>query len=175
MEERTLSTNRIYEGRILSLDLMNVEMENGVKADREIVRHCGAVAVLARLPDGRFAMVRQFRKPLDQHMLEVVAGILEPGENPDYAARRELKEETGYDACSLERVGGIYPSPGYTDEHIEVFFAELNGDADPSDLDHDEHVELVLLSRSEIERKIQEEEIKDGKTLAAWLLCRKLL
>lgn len=174
MIEKTLHSTRIYEGRVLSLDVLDVEMHNGVRALREIVRHAGAVAVLARIPDGRFALVRQFRKPVEQPMLEVVAGILEPNEEPEHAARREIREETGHHVRTISGLGTIYPSPGYTDEVIHVFFAELGPDAGASDPDHDEHLELVLMSRDEVEECMRNGEIQDGKTLAAWLLAEKM-
>lgn len=168
-----MQVDRVYEGRILSLDLMDVEMENGVRAAREIVRHAGAVAVLARTPDGRYALVRQYRKAVERDMLEVVAGILEPNEEPEHAARREIREETGHHVRTLKKLGTIYPSPGYTDERIHLFFAELESEAGASDPDHDEHLELVLMSRDEIEEGLRKGEIQDGKTLAAWLLAEK--
>ena len=173
MHEKTVSKKTVYTGRILVLETQDIEMENGQKGMREIIRHRGAVAILARLPDGRFALVRQFRKPVEKEMLEVVAGNREPNEDPELCARRELREETGYKAKSVRRLGFIYPSPGYCDEKIDLFFAEVDAESGQTDPDDDEHVEVVLMTREEIVGKISRDEIHDSKTLAAWLMFEK--
>ena len=173
MREKTIRRKTVYTGRILGLEVHEIEMENGKKGLREIVRHRGAVAILARLPDGRFALVRQFRKPVEKEMLEVVAGNREPNEDPELCARRELREETGFKAKTVRRLGFIYPSPGYVDEKIEIFFADVDAESGQTDPDEDEHVEVVLLTRDEIVGKISRNEIHDSKTLATWLLYEK--
>jgi len=169
VNEKTLTKKTIYEGRILDLEVQEVELENGTKALREIVRHGGAVAVLARRPDGKFVLVRQFRKPVEKEMLEVVAGVLEEGETGEVCARRELREETGYRAAKLVSLGYIYPSPGYVDEKIELFYAETEPDSGDTQPDEDEHLEVVFLDPGEITAKIRKNDINDSKTLAAWL------
>ena len=174
MEEKTITKKTLYTGRILTLETQDIEMGNGKKGLREIIRHRGAVAVLARLPDGRFALVRQYRKPVEREMLEVVAGNREPNEDPELCARRELREETGFNAKTVRRLGFIYPSPGYCDEKIEIFFAEVDATSGQTDPDEDEHVELVLTTRDEIGGKIKRDEIHDSKTLAAWLMFEKM-
>lgn len=174
MYEKTITKKTIYTGRILDLEAQEIEMENGQKGLREIVRHRGAVAILARLPDGRFVLVRQFRKPVEKEILEVVAGNREPNEDSELCARRELREETGFQAKTVRRLGFIYPSPGYCDEKIEVFFAEVDAESGQTDPDEDEHVEAVLMTREEIVGKISRDEIHDAKTLAAWLLYEKM-
>jgi len=175
MDEKTIRMERVYDGRIVSLELHDVELHNGVRTKREIVRHGPAVAVVAETHDGRFAFVRQFRKPVERAMLEIVAGNCEPGEALDVSARREVREETGYDAESLERLGAIYPSPGYVDERIEIFYARLSEQPVGKDLDDDEHVELYVYDRREVLELIRSEGIQDGKTLAAWLLYEQLI
>jgi ADP-ribose pyrophosphatase len=173
MHEKTLNSRFVYQGRIVSLELQDVELANGTHAPREIIRHGPAVAIVAALPDGRFALVRQYRKPVEQVMLEVVAGNVEPDEPLEDAARREVREETGYDAVRLQRLGALYPSPGYVDERIEIYAAELNPTPADLALDEDEHVEVALLTAAEIDALIRAGEITDGKTLAAWLLYQK--
>ena len=159
-------------GCVVSVEVQDVELETGQAAIREIVRHRGAVAVLARRPDGRFLFVRQFRKPVEQIMLEVVAGVLELDEHPEDAARRELREETGYVATDLRPLGVVHPSPGYLDERIEVFAAEVGLEAGPRALDHDERVEVAPLTAEEFESLAWRGGVSDAKTLAAWTLYK---
>lgn len=169
MHEKTISSKTLYSGRILGLEVQDVELENGTKAVREIVRHRGAVAVLARRPDGQFVLVRQFRKPVERELLEVVAGNREKGEDPEVCARRELLEETGYEARKIVPIGWIFPSPGYVDERIELFYAETAHAAQDTSPDEDECVEVVLLDRKEIMERIRGKSINDSKSLAAWM------
>jgi len=124
VQEKTLNAKTIYDGRILRLEVQDVALEDGRVAFREIVRHRGASAVLARLPDGRFVFVRQFRKPVERVMLEVGAGIREDGVAAAECARGEIAEETGYRTAALRRLGEVFPTPGYGDERIDLFFAE---------------------------------------------------
>lgn len=170
MYEKTLKSEIVFRGRILSVEKQEVELETGQKALREIVRHAPAVAVLAQAVDGRFLFIRQFRKPAEKIMLEAVAGILDDGEEPAVSARRELREETGYEAARLEHLGAVYPSPGYVDERIDIYFAELDAKPGERDLDEDERLEIVFLTREEFVHKIRAGEVQDSKTLAAWTL-----
>lgn len=173
MNERTVRSRRAYEGRLIHLDVAEVETDTGMQATREIVRHPGAVAVLARLPDGRFVFVRQFRKAVEQVVVEVIAGCLKSGEEPGDCARREAKEETGYEVKSLRALGHLFPTPGYCDERIHAFFAELAPAPAAQAADEDEALDVVYLSRQELEEMMRRGEIRDAKTLAVWLLCEK--
>jgi len=173
MYEKTLSTENIYSGRILGLDVLEVELANGVKSIREIVRHHGAVAALCVLPDGRLVFVKQFRKAAERVFTEVVAGLLEEGESPEECARREIKEETGYTVDSLEKLISLYPSPGYVDEIIELFLARLHPESEDTELDHDEFLEVVIMAPEEMQKRVDAGEISDGKTLIAWFLGKK--
>lgn len=170
MHEKTRTSKTLYSGRILGLEVQEVELPNGKTALREIVRHRGAVAVLARRADGRFLFVRQFRKPVEQVLLEVVAGNREPGEPAETCARRELEEETGYRVRALEHLGFIYPSPGYVDERIDIFFAETEQAVGATKPDEDEMLELAVLTADEVAARIRNQEIHDAKTLAAWMM-----
>jgi ADP-ribose pyrophosphatase len=169
VEEKTLTSKRLYEGRLVGLEVQEVRLHNGRQAMREIVRHGPAVAVLARLPDGRFLFVRQFRKPVEQVLLEVVAGNREPGEEAETCARRELEEETGHGAQTIRPLGFIYPSPGYVDERIDLFFAEVDDRPGPARPDEDENLIVVPLTRTQVEAQLRDGGICDAKTLAAWL------
>lgn len=170
MHEKTINCKTVFSGRLLKVDLLEVELESGIRSTREIVRHPGAVAVLARAPDGRLVFVRQFRKPLEAVTLEVVAGTLKPGEDPELCARREVHEETGYDVAAIQSLGIIVPAPGYTDERLYVYSAALRPSARAARPDEDEKLEVVRLSAAEFETRIARGEIIDAKTLSAWLL-----
>lgn len=170
MHEKTLSSNTVFAGRLLKLDVLDVQLDSGARGTREIVRHPGAAVVAPQLPDGRFVLVRQFRKPLEKVMLEFVAGTLGKNETPADCAARELREETGYDAEKLTKLGVIFPAPGYTDEALHVYFAKLRPKAGEISPDPDEQLEVVCLTAQDMEQMISSGKIEDAKTLAAWLL-----
>lgn len=172
MREQTIDSKTLFEGRILSLDLLTVELPDGRTATREIVRHGPAVAVVARRPDGRFVFIRQFRKAMERICFEVMAGNVDPCEEPETAAVRELKEETGYDVETIRPLGSIYPSVGYCTERIDIFYAGTGAEPGRTSFDPDEEIETVLLTEREMEAKIRSGEVQDAKTLAAWTLYR---
>jgi ADP-ribose pyrophosphatase len=171
MYEKTLSRKTVFEGRILSVDVLEVEVEGGRTAVREIVRHGVAVAIVPRLPDGRFVFIRQFRKAMERICFEVVAGNCDDGEDEAMSAARELQEETGYVSRSMELLGSIFPSVGYCTERIDVYFAEIAGQG-ATDFDEDEHIETVILTGAEMDGMIRTNQIADAKTLAAWMLYK---
>lgn len=171
-EEKTIASQRKFNGRLIKIDLLKVELTNGRHARREVVRHPGAVAVLCRLSDGRFAFVRQFRKAIESELLEIVAGTREPDEGPAACARREVKEETGYKVISLERLGCIYTAPGFCDEKIDLYFAELGPAGGRQRPDPDERIALISLSAKQVKAMLVSGEIRDAKTLAAWMMFK---
>lgn len=172
MKEKIVASKRKFNGRLIKTYLLKVELENGRYARREIVRHPGAVAVLCRLSAGRFVFVRQFRKAVESELLEVVAGTREHDEGPSACARREVEEETGYKVVSLERLGNIYTAPGFCDEKIDVYFAELGPAGGRQRPDPDERIAPVCLSAKQVKAMLAAGEIRDAKTLAAWTMFR---
>lgn len=168
--EKTIRTNSVFKGKLLGLDVVEVEMESGQIATREIVRHQGAVAVVAELPERQFVFVRQYRKPVEQDVLEIVAGCLHAGETPEACAIREVREETGYAVKKLEKLGVLFTTPGYSDEKLYVFYAMLDIEKKCQKLDSDEKVEVMCFSESEVESMIEAGVINDAKTVAGWLL-----
>lgn len=170
MQEKTISITPIFTGRMITVETQLVELEPGIRAYREIIRHPGAIAAIARIPDGRFVFVRQFRKPIERELLEIIAGRKEADESPATCATREIKEETGHDVMALHTLGTLYPSPGYIDEMIHIFFAELSAAASPQNGDHDERISVEYLTVEEFESMLTGGLIEDSKTLAAWLL-----
>ena len=172
-EETTLSRESIYKGKIISLDVEQIRLPNGGQATREIVRHPGAVCVIAIL-DGKLLVVDQYRKALGKTIMEIPAGKLEPGEDPMEAAMRELEEETGYSCGSLRKLSSFYTAPGFCDELIHLYLAEdlHEGEAHP---DEDEFLDVLTLTPEEAERYMAEGRIQDAKTLMAvqaWELAR---
>jgi len=171
MCEKTLKTRTVFEGRILSLDVLDVELADGRTGTREIIRHGAAVAVVARRRDGRFVFIRQFRKAMERVCFEVMAGNVDLGEAAEAAAVRELKEETGYTPDSIRLLAPIYPSVGYCTERIDIFYAEVHEPGE-TNFDHDENIETVLITEKEMDSMIRAGKVDDAKTLAAWALWK---
>lgn len=166
LEEKTLKTEHIFSGRIIQVQVDEVELPNGKTSTRELVKHPGAVAVIAITEDNKLVMVEQYRKPLEKVIVEIPAGKLEKGEEPALCARRELEEETGYDCKSLELVSSFYTSPGFADEIIHVYVAKgLTKKEDATGLDEDEFVNVLEITLDEALELIKEQRIFDAKTI----------
>ena len=172
--EKTLACERKYTGKIINVDLVDIELPDGRIAKREVVRHGHAVGILARRPDGKFVFVKQYRKAAEEALVEIIAGGLEKGEDPIEGAKRETAEETGYDVTSIKFLTTIICTPGYCEERIHLCFAELSAEPHAQDQDPDENVYPVVLSEQEVEDAIRKGEIFDSKTLSAWA-CYKLM
>ncbi|AQZ47805.1 ADP-ribose pyrophosphatase [Paenibacillus larvae subsp. pulvifaciens] len=164
-EEVTLSTKSIYQGKIINVEVQEVKLPNGETSKREIVRHPGAVAVIA-IRDGKMLVVDQYRKPLGRCEVEIPAGKLDPGEDPLDAAKRELEEETGYKAENLKLVHSFYTSPGFADELIHLYFTDQLTKG-TLQLDEDEFLENDAITLEEAKAYIAEQRISDAKTILA--------
>lgn len=173
MYEKTIGSKTVFRGRIMQVDVLDVELANGRHSTREIVRHGKAVAVIARRRDGRFVFIRQFRKALERICFEVMAGNCDPGEESETAAIRELKEETGYTPETIHRLGSIFPSVGYCTEQIDIFYADVH-EPGKTDFDSDEQIETILLTEKEMDERIGAGTVQDAKTLAAWMLYKNI-
>jgi len=169
--ERTISTKPIFEGRMINVQVDTVQLPNGETATREIVRHPGAVAVLALLGD-RMLVVEQFRKPLERVQVEIPAGKLEPGEDPMEAAGRELEEETGYKARSLRHLRTFSTSPGFAEEVIHLYFADELEQGEVH-LDDEEFLTCEAITLEQAEAYIRDGRIYDAKTLLAVYMWRQ--
>lgn len=174
MREKMLSSRNIYQGMILDLTVDEVLLPSGRKTTREVVKHNGAVGLIPVLGDGRIVLTEQYRYATGETLIEIPAGRLEPGESPDETARRELAEETGFEADEIRNVLTFYTAPGYTSEKLYLYVArELRSVESKPDLDEDIH--LMEVSLAEAVRLIEKGEIKDGKTVAALLYYKTFL
>ncbi len=171
--EKTIGSREGFAGRALRLEVVDIELADGTRSVREIIRHPGAVVVLAELADGRFVFVRQYRKAIEMALLEAVAGTLEPGEDPEACARRELQEESGYRASTLTALGRIVPAPGYSSEWLYLYHARTEDGRGEMAPDEDERITVELYDGGEIDAMIRSGALLDAKTLAAWGLYRQ--
>ena len=174
IDEKTLSSEPIYLGKLVKLYKDTVELPNGQHAIREIIRHPGAVAIVPLLDGDRVVLVRQYRAAVRCATLEIPAGTLEPGEDPEPAAVRELQEEIGYKPGKLVRLGGEFTAPGYTSELIHIY---LGTELTPSQLDgdDDEFIDTVTVPFDEALAMVDRGEIEDGKTLIGLLWAARRL
>ena len=162
-----------YTGRVFTVTRDRVRLPHGVEATLDVVRHRGSV-VLIPMPDATSViLVRQYRHAIGQHVWELPAGSLDPGEEADAAALRECHEEIGQVATTAERIASLYPSPGYTTEVMH--FYRLTGLHEPdhaAEQDEDEHLEPKVFTLDEVRAAVVRGEITDMKTVAALHLLR---
>jgi ADP-ribose pyrophosphatase len=168
LEEETLSSRLIYEGRAVKLRVDTVKMPSGRKTTREIVEHSDCVAVVPIDAEGNVILVNQFRKPVEKELLEIPAGGIEPGEEPLDCVRRELREEIGYLPQKVDKLGGFYSTPGYCTEYLYLYLAT---DLVPSQLhaEDTENIRLVRVPVSQILSLITSGRICDAKSIAGLL------
>lgn len=174
LSEKTLSSETVYDGRIIRVRRDIIELPDGKTAVREVVDHNGGAGVAALDDDGALLLVRQLRYPLGEETLEVPAGKLEKGEDPACAIVRELREETGCTADRIEYLGVNYPTPGYCAEKLYLYLA-TGLHAGAQQLDEDEYLNVERVPFAEVVRRIYANEIRDSKTVAAVLLAQKRL
>ncbi len=162
-----LSSERIYD-RWLGLRVDKLRYPSGYETKHDVVEHHGGVTLLPIDAEGKILFVSQYRHPIGRVLLELPAGTLDDGEDPEVCAQRELQEETGYRAGNIERLGGFYSAPGYCTEYLPVYLctelveSRLQGDEDS--------IEVVRIPLEEALRMVAAGEIEDAKSLAALLL-----
>ena len=171
--EPTVESKLVYQGRIVTLRVDTVRLANGRLTTREIAEHSESVCMVPLDEQGNVLMVRQYRKPPETQLLEVPAGGMEPGEDPQAAALRELQEEIGFTAGTLRQLPGFWVTPGWSTEYMHVYLAT---DLRPATLppDYDEAIVVEQVPLHEVHEMIQEGLIKDGKSIAALLLALNL-
>lgn len=174
LSEELIESKTIYQGNIVTVLLDTVSLPNNKVASREVVRHPGAVCILAITDEDNVVLVNQYRHPCGSEVLEIPAGKLDiAGESPEQCAYRELAEETPYTAQSMQLIQGFYTAPGFCDEYMYLYRAHNLSANNTALADEDEFVEIVTLSKTAAWAAIREQRIKDAKTLIAlqhWLL-----
>ena len=177
--ESTVATHRVYQGRVLNLDIDRVRFPNGSEGELELIRHSGAAAVVPFLDEpndrnARVLLLRQYRYAADAFLYEIPAGRLNDGEAPIECARRELQEEAGCTATALVPLGGFFTTPGFIDEYIHTFIATglTRGDASP---ESDEFIHQESHTLQEILRMIDRGQIVDAKTIVSLFMADRLI
>ena len=166
-----IESKRLYDGPYISVREDTVEW-NGKQLVKRAVVEFGESVVIAPLDDrGRVYLVRQYRHPLGKRLLELPAGGIHPGETPAQAAQRELREEVGVAAGTLERLGGFYSAPGFCDEFLH-FFVARDLRADPLPPDDDEEIEVVRTPLGQVDGLIRSAGIEDAKSIAGLMMLR---
>ena len=169
LREQQTASEEIFDGKILHLFRDDIRLPNGKPAEREVIRHVGAVCVIPVTEDGYAVMERQYRYPVDEVILEIPAGKLDSKEEDhEAAARRELEEETGYHAREMIPLGKFYPACAYSDETIWMYLAKGLEKGDRH-LDADEFLDVELIPLRDLVKQVLAGEIPDAKTQIAVL------
>lgn len=161
-----IGSQQVYRGRVVGLRVDEIEIAPGTNVRREVVEHSGAVVIVPVTDAGEILWVRQYRYAAGKELLELPAGTLEEGEQPEACARRELIEEVGFAAATWKSLGGFYSAPGFCQEYLYAFMASGLSEQH-ADGDEDEDIEVVKLSLEESLALVDAGEIVDAKSLAA--------
>lgn len=169
MDDRFAYDELVYDGRIAKVRKVGLRMPDGNVVQRDFINYPGASVVLPVLDDGAIVMIRNYRFAVEETLWELPAGILEDGEPPELCAARELTEETGYTAGSLEKLGKFYPGPGTNDELMHAFLATGLAAGD-QDLDRYEDITVEVIAPDQVKDMVADGRIHDGKTIATLAL-----
>lgn len=172
--EKQISTETVYTGRIVNVRNDVAELHNGRHVPREVVEHPGGVAVVPLTAENTVLMVRQFRYPFGEELLEIPAGKLEPGEDPLDCAMRELSEETGCSAGRVVYLGPVYTSPGFSREILHIYLA-MDLTAGEMHLDENEFLSVETVALASLTEEIMSGEIRDAKTIVGILKAQLYL
>lgn len=170
----TIERKDIFTGKIIDVKLDTIALPDGKTALRELVFHGDGVGVLAVTDNNKIILVKQHRKPIEEEIYEIPAGLVEKGEDTERTALRELEEETGYIAEKITYLFGMYVSPGFCNEQIHLYYAQ-NLKKSTQNFDEDEFIELFEFSVEEVDEMIRSHKIKDGKTIAAFYFVKNEL
>ena len=169
-----LNRKTVYFGRVFDVEKLTMRLPDQRITEYDLVQHNGAVTILPLDQDGTVWFVEQYRIGAQAILLELPAGVLKPGEDPDECALRELREETGKSARSLIKLGRFFMAPGYTTEEMHVYLARDLYE-NPLQQDDDEFLQLVGIPLDNIRQLINDGQLMDGKSLAAFLLAQPYL
>lgn len=170
LAERPITEDVVWTGRVFNVDRLQVQLPDGRNAIRDVVRHPGAVAVVALTEEGRICLVRQYRTALGRVTVEIPAGKLDPGEDPLECAKRELHEETGFIAHNMRYLTTMASSCGFSDELIHIFMA-TQLEFDQACPDEDEFLNVDLVPLNELIDAVLDGKIQDSKTIVGALAC----
>ena len=168
--ERVVDSQHVYRGRAIHMRVDSVVKPNGKKTTREVVEHVDCVVILPIDSKGNVLLVRQFRHAVGKELLELPAGSIDPGETPEQAAVRELREETGYKPGKLERLGGFYAAPGYCTEYLH-FFRATQFEKSPLTAEDTDEIEVVPISPADVAGLVASGQICDAKTIAGFRIA----
>jgi ADP-ribose pyrophosphatase len=169
-----VGSQRLFQGRVVGLRVDEVRLAEGRTFRAEVVEHVPSVGIVPLHDDGRVVLVRQYRHPVGEALLEIPAGSVDPGETPEACAQRELAEEIGCRADDVIRLGGFYLSPGYCTEFMHIFLARGLRPATAAP-DEDEQIDLEEMPLAEALRMVRAGELRDAKTIAALALAAAFL
>ena len=172
LTEKTIGSQRIYDGTVIKVRRDEAEMPDGLVAEREVVEHPGGVGIALEDEEGRFFLVTQWRYAQGCITLEYPAGKKEKGEDPLTTARREIVEETGYEGRDWFYLGKMFPTPAYDNEVIDLYYAKI-GEYHGQHLDEDEYINVSRHTLNEIEDMIVNGKIPDAKTMGMTMLIRQ--
>lgn len=166
LKEKTISTDIVFKGMVFDIAQEEVLLPNNETAKRQIIKTNGAVSIIPITKEGEIILIKQYRQAVKSETLEFPGGKLEKGEDIKQAALRELREETGYIAKNIKPFGETYPASGYSDEVIYYFICDDLEVKEKQDLDEDEFINIVKVSKKELKNMILNGEIKDSKVMA---------
>ena len=172
MEHKVLSREKTLEGHIFSCEKVRVQLPDGKERNYDLVNHGEAVVIVPVTEDGKILFVRQYRLGAGKIMLELPAGMMNPGEDPDTSAARELREETGNESADIQRLGGFYITPGYCTEYLHIYLAK-NLKWNPLPQDDDEFLSTAAIPVEEAFSLAENGEMDDAKSIAGLLMAQK--
>jgi ADP-ribose pyrophosphatase len=168
--ETTISEEKIFSGKVVDFSLRKAKLEDGTVVDREVVVNKGAVVIVPVTANNEVRLLKQYRAAAEKWIIELPAGGLESGEDPDLAAPRELLEETGDQAATWQKLHGFYSAPGILTEFLHLYLA-TNLTPGPNNTEFDEHIEVITVPWVEAVAMIRRHEIEDAKTIAGLMLA----
>jgi ADP-ribose pyrophosphatase len=175
MNYKITKSDRIFNGKVFDIQVDKIEYDSGNDGVREVVIHPGGAVALPVTDDGKIILVKQFRYPFQKSILELPAGKLDVGEDPEKCAVRELEEETGYKPGTVKKLGAIYTSPGFCSEILHIYLTKDLKEGAHNREEGELDMEIHELSLEEVEGKIASGEIADAKTISGLYYYRLYL